>query len=131
MKIVVVGGTGLIGTRRWCKTFVKWGHEVEAGAFMWDGASTPLTGERTARERWAALRWSSTSRIRLLYRGHGSVRKFFQTSGCNPFAVDAMAVPVRSPRGVVGCGDGSPFRPADIFFLKMAQENLIKSSLIP
>jgi len=124
MKIVVIGGTGLIGSKLVIKLRQQ-GHEVLAASP--DSGVNTLTGEGLA----AAL---AGAQVAVDVANSPSfedaaVLKFFETSGRNLLAAEAAAdVRHHVALSVVGTDrllDSGYFR------AKMAQENLIKASGIP
>jgi len=124
MKIVVIGGSGLIGTKLVIRLRQK-GHEVVAASPN-SGVNT-ITGEGLAQALAGAqvvvdLANSPSFEDR-------AVLEFFQTSGRNLLAAEAVAgVKHHVALSVVGTD-----RLPDSGYLraKMAQENLIKASKIP
>jgi len=124
MKIVVIGGSGLIGTKLVSRLRQK-GHEVVAASPN-SGVNT-ITGEGLAQALAGAqvvvdLANSPSFEDR-------AVLEFFQTSGRNLLAAEAVAgVKHHVALSVVGAD-----RLPDSGYLraKMAQENLIKASKIP
>ena len=124
MKIVVIGGSGLIGTKLVIRLRQK-GHEVVAASPN-SGVNT-ITGEGLAQALAGAqvvvdLANSPSFEDR-------AVLAFFQTSGRNLLAAEAVAgVKHHVALSVVGAD-----RLPDSGYLraKMAQENLIKASKIP
>ena len=124
MKIVVIGGSGLIGTKLVIRLRQK-GHEVVAASPN-SGVNT-ITGEGLAQALAGAqvvvdLANSPSFEDR-------AVLAFFQTSGRNLLAAEAVAgVKHHVALSVVGTD-----RLPDSGYLraKMAQENLIKASKIP
>src|SRR3954468_19151139 len=130
MKVVVIGGTGLIGTKV-VTNLRERGHEVVAASPS-KGVNT-LTGEGLA----AALTGAG---------GVGGVAnspsfedkpamEFFETSGRNLLAAEKtagvthhVALSVVGTDRLLGSGPGSL---SGYFRAKMAQENLIKASGIP
>ena len=124
MKIVVIGGSGLIGTKLVSRLRQK-GHEVVAASPN-SGVNT-ITGEGLAQALAGAqvvvdLANSPSFEDR-------AVLAFFQTSGRNLLAAEAVAgVKHHVALSVVGTD-----RLPDSGYLraKMAQENLIKASKIP
>ena len=124
MKIVVIGGTGLIGSKVVAKLKQK-GHEVLAAA--------PNTGINTITGEGLKEAMASTQGVIDLANSPSfedkAVLAFFETSGRNLLAVEAAAGGVRHhvALSIVGIdrSDNGYFR------AKLAQEKLIKSSGIP
>ena len=124
MKIVVIGGTGLIGTKLVARLRQK-GHEVLAASPA-SGVNT-ITGEGLA-EALAGAQIVVDLANSPSFEDN-AVLKFFETSGRNLLAAEAAAgVGHHVALSVVG-SDRLP----DSGYLraKMAQENLIKASGIP
>ena len=129
MKIVVIGGTGLIGSKV-VNILRQRGHEVVAASPS-SGVNT-LTGEGLA-EALTALRSSLMSRTRL----RGKTRLLWSSSKLRPQSPCCG----KGRRSEASCGPfGSRHRPpywkwsrslSGYFSAKMAQENLIKASGIP
>ncbi|MEU5876447.1 SDR family oxidoreductase [Spirillospora sp. NPDC047279] len=124
MKIVVIGGTGLIGSKLVAK-LGEHGHEAVAAA--------PNTGVDTLTGEGLAEAMTGTSVVIDVSNSpsfeDAEVLKFFETSTGNLLAAEAEAgVKHHVALSVVGTG-GRP----DIgyFRAKIAQENLIKDSGIP
>lgn len=124
MKIVVIGGSGLIGTKL-VKNLRQQGHEVVAASPS-SGVNT-LTGEGLAE----AL---TDARVVVDVANSPSfedkaVLEFFETSGRNLLAAEAVAsVGHHIALSVVGT---DRLLASGYFRAKMAQENLIKASNIP
>jgi uncharacterized protein YbjT (DUF2867 family) len=124
MKIVVIGGTGLIGTKLASKLRQK-GHEVVAAsprtgvnAITSEGLDKALSGAETVVDVA-----NSPS-----FEDHATL-KFFETSGRNLLAAEATAgVRHHVALSVVGT-DRLPEN--GYFRAKLAQENLIKASKSP
>ena len=124
MKIVVIGGTGLIGTKV-VENLRKKGHEVVAASPS-SGVNT-ITGEGLAEALVDAQvvvdvanspSWEDKA-----------VLEFFETSGRNLLAAEAAAgVGYHVALSVVGT---DRMLASGYFRAKMAQENLIKASPIP
>jgi uncharacterized protein YbjT (DUF2867 family) len=124
MKIVVIGGSGLIG-----KTVVKnlrqHGHEVLAASrssgvntVTGEGLAQALAGARVVVDVANAPSWEDNA-----------VLAFFETSGRNLLAAEAAAgVGHHVALSVVGT---DRLLASGYFRAKMAQENLIKTSPIP
>ena len=124
MKIVVIGGTGLIGTKLVARLRQK-GHEVVA--------ASPASGVNTITGEGLAEALAGTQIVVDLANSPSfeddAVLKFFETSGRNLLAAEAAAgVRHHVALSVVG-SDRLP----DSGYLraKMAQERLIKASGIP
>ena len=124
MKIVVIGGTGLIGTKLVARLRQK-GHEVVA--------ASPASGVNTITGEGLAEALAGTQIVVDLANSPSfeddAVLKFFETSGRNLLAAEAAAgVKYHVALSVVG-SDRLP----DSGYLraKMAQERLIKASGIP
>jgi len=124
MKIVVIGGTGLIGTKLVARLRQK-GHEVVA--------ASPASGVNTTTGEGLAEALAGTPIVVDLANSPSfeddAVLKFFETSGRNLLAAEAAAgVKHHVALSVVG-SDRLP----DSGYLraKMAQERLIKASGIP
>jgi len=124
MKIVVIGGTGLIGTKV-VKNLRDQGHEAVAAspskginAVTGEGLATALAGANVVVDVANAPSWEDKA-----------VLEFFETSSRNLLAAEAAAgVAHHVALSVVGTDrllEGGYFR------AKMAQENLIKASSIP
>jgi uncharacterized protein YbjT (DUF2867 family) len=124
MKIVVIGGTGLIGSRT-VERLRKKGHDVVAASPK-SGVNT-LTGEGVAEALKGAqvvidLANSPSFEAK-------AVLEFFETSGRNLLAAEkAAGVDHHVALSVVGV-DRLPG--SDYFRAKLAQENLIKTAGIP
>src|SRR5262249_3771583 len=124
MKIVVIGGTGLIGSKL-VKTLREKGHEVMAAApntgvntITGEGLKEALAGVQVVVDLANAPVWEDKA-----------VLEFFETSGRNLLAAEKVAgVKHHLALSIVGC-DRSP----DSGYLraKVAQENLIKKSGVP
>jgi uncharacterized protein YbjT (DUF2867 family) len=124
MKIVVIGGSGLIGTKLVNKLRQR-GHEVLAASPS-SGVNT-ITGEGLAKALAAAQvvvdvanspSWEDKA-----------VLEFFETSGRNLLAAEAAAgVGHHVALSVVGT---ERLLQSGYFRAKMAQENLIKASKVP
>jgi uncharacterized protein YbjT (DUF2867 family) len=124
MKIIVIGGTGLIGTKV-VKILRDKGHEVVAASpskginsVTGEGLAEALVGAQVVVDVANAPSWEDKA-----------VLEFFETSGRNLLAAEAAAgVGHHVALSVVGTDrllTGGYFR------AKMAQENLIKASPIP
>jgi uncharacterized protein YbjT (DUF2867 family) len=124
MKIVVIGGTGLIGTKL-VKNLRQRGHEVVAASpksgvntFTGEGLGEALKGGQVVVDVANAPQWDDKA-----------VLEFFETAGRNLLDAEATAgVKHHVALSIVGA-DRSP----DSGYLraKVAQENLIKGSKIP
>lgn len=124
MKIVVIGGSGLIGTKV-VANLRKRGHEVVAASpstgvntITGEGLAQALAGAQVVVDVANAPKWEDNA-----------VMAFFETSGRNLLAAEATAgVKHHVALSVVGTERllGSGY-----FRAKMAQENLIKASAIP
>ena len=124
MKIVVIGGSGLIGTKL-VNRLRKQGHDVVAASpksgvntITGEGLAEALAGAQVVVDVANAPSWEDQA-----------VLKFFETSSRNLLAAEAAAgVRHHVALSVVGTDrllDSGYFR------AKMAQENLIKASKIP
>jgi uncharacterized protein YbjT (DUF2867 family) len=124
MKIIVIGGTGLIGTKV-VKNLRDKGHEVVAASpskginsVTGEGLATALVGGQVVVDVANAPSWEDKA-----------VLEFFETSGRNLLAAEAAAgVGHHVALSVVGA---DRLLAAGYFRAKMAQENLIKASPIP
>src|SRR5712672_2208607 len=124
MKIVVIGGTGLIGTKVVKKLHDK-GHEVLAASpskginsVTGEGLAQALAGAQVVVDVANAPSWEDKA-----------VLEFFETSGRNLLAAEAAAgVRHHVALSVVGT---DRLLASGYFRAKMAQENLIKASPIP
>jgi uncharacterized protein YbjT (DUF2867 family) len=124
MKIVVIGGTGLIGTRLVSKLREQ-GHEVVAASpntgvntITGEGLAEALTGAAVVVDVSNAPSWEDAA-----------VMKFFETSTRNLLAHEAAAgVGHHVALSVVG---SERMLESGYFRAKVAQENLIKGSSIP
>jgi uncharacterized protein YbjT (DUF2867 family) len=124
MKIVVIGGTGLIGTKL-VNNLRERGHEVLAAspksgvnAFTREGLAEALTGAQVVVDVANAPLWDDTA-----------VMEFFQTAGRNLLAAEkAAGVRHHVALSIVGA-DRLPA--SGYLCAKVAQENLIKTSGIP
>jgi len=124
MKIVVIGGTGLIGTKL-VNNLLHRGQEVVAASpksgvntFTGEGLAEALTGAQVVVDVANAPSWEDNA-----------VMKFFQTAGRNLLAAEAAAG-VRHHVALSIVGDDR--LPASGYLrAKVAQENLIKASGIP
>jgi len=123
MKIVVIGGTGLIGTKV-VNNLRQRGHEVMAASpssgvdtFTGKGVAEAVTGAQVVVDLANAPQWDDKA-----------VLEFFETAGRNLLAAEAAAgVRHHIALSIVGA-DRSP----DSGYLraKVAQENLIKASKV-
>src|SRR5437016_14311034 len=124
MKIVVIGGTGLIGTKV-VKNLREKGHETVAGSpskginsVTGEGLAEALEGAQVVVDVANAPSWEDKA-----------VLEFFETSGRNLLAAEAAAaVGHHVALSVVGT---DRLLASGYFRAKMAQENLIKGSPIP
>lgn len=124
MKIVVIGGTGLIGSKS-VAILRERGHEVVA--------ASPNTGVNTITGEGLKEAMAGTQVVVDLANSPSfedrAVLEFFQTSGRNLFAAEkAAGVRHHVALSIVGT-DRSPDN--GYFRAKVAQENLIKASGIP
>lgn len=124
MKIVVIGGSGLIGTKLVNK-LRQLGHEVVAASpasgvntITGEGLAQALAGAQVAVDVANSPSWEDKA-----------VLEFFETSGRNLLAAEAAAgVGHHVALSVVGT---DRLLASGYFRAKMAQENLIKASSIP
>jgi uncharacterized protein YbjT (DUF2867 family) len=124
MKIVVIGGTGLIGTKL-VHILQQQDHEVMAASpslgvntLTGEGLAEALAGAQAVVDVANAPSWDDQA-----------VLTFFETSGRNLLAAEAAAgVGHHVALSVVGT---ERLLESGYFRAKMAQENLIKSSSIP
>jgi len=124
MKIVVIGGSGLIGTKL-VNRLRKQGHEVVAASpksgvntITGEGLAEALAGAQVVVDVANAPSWEDKA-----------VLKFFETSGRNLLAAEkAAGVRHHVALSVVGT---DRLLESGYFRAKMAQENLIKASKIP
>jgi uncharacterized protein YbjT (DUF2867 family) len=124
MKIVVIGGTGLIGTKV-VKNLRDKGHEVVAASpskginsVTGEGLAAALVDAQVVVDVANAPSWEDKA-----------VLEFFETSGRNLLAAEAAAgVGHHVALSVVGT---DRLLASGYFRAKMAQENLIKASPIP
>jgi uncharacterized protein YbjT (DUF2867 family) len=124
MKIVVIGGTGLIGTKL-VHNLRERGHEVLAASpssgvntVTGEGLAQALAGAQVVVDVSNAPSWEDNA-----------VLAFFETSGRNLLAAEATAgVRHHVALSVVGT---DRLLASGYFCAKMAQENLIKASSIP
>ena len=124
MKIVVIGGTGLIGTKV-VKNLREKGHEAVAASpskginsVTGEGLAEALVGAQVVVDVANAPSWEDKA-----------VLEFFETSGRNLLAAEAAAgVGHHVALSVVGT---DRLLASGYFRAKMAQENLIKASSIP
>ena len=124
MKIVVIGGSGLIGTKL-VKNLRQHGHEVVAASPS-SGVNT-LTGEGLAEALTDAQVVVDVANSPSFE--DKAVLEFFETSGRNLLAAEAAAgVGHHVALSVVGT---DRLLASGYFRAKMAQENLIKASKIP
>ena len=124
MRIIVIGGTGLIGTKV-VKNLRDKGHEVVAASpskginsVTGEGLAEALVGAQVVVDVANAPSWEDKA-----------VLEFFETSGRNLLAAEAAAeVGYHVALSVVGT---DRLLASGYFRAKMAQENLIKASSIP
>src|SRR5256886_16520094 len=124
MKIVVIGGTGLIGTKL-VNNLRQQGHEVVPASpssgvntLTGEGLTDALKGAQVVVDVANAPSWDDKA-----------VLEFFETSGRNLFAAEAAAgVKHHVALSVVGT---ERLLTSGYFRAKMAQEKLIKASPIP
>ncbi len=124
MKIIVIGGTGLIGTKV-VKNLRDKGHEVVAASpskginsVTGEGLAEALVGAQVVVDVANAPSWEDKA-----------VLEFFETSGRNLLAAEAAAgVGYHVALSVAGT---DRLLASGYFRAKMAQENLIKASSIP
>jgi uncharacterized protein YbjT (DUF2867 family) len=124
MKIVVIGGTGLIGTRL-VHNLRKQGHEVVPASpssgvntLTGEGLAEALVGAKVVVDVANSPSWEDKA-----------VMEFFETSGRNLLAAEAAAnVRHHVALSVVGT---DRLLASGYFRAKMAQENLIEASRIP
>src|SRR6202790_5031314 len=124
MKIIVIGGTGLIGTKV-VKNLRAKGHEVVAASpskginsVTGEGLAQALAGAQVVVDVSNAPSWEDKA-----------VLEFFETSGRNLLAAEAAArVGHHVALSVVGT---DRLLASGYFRAKMAQEDLIKASGIP
>jgi len=124
MKIVVIGGSGLIGTKL-VNNLRQQGHEVVAASpssgvntLTGDGLAEALAGAQVVVDVANSPSWEDKA-----------VLEFFETSGHNLLTAEAAAgVGHHIALSVVGT---DRLLASGYFRAKMAQENLIKSSPVP
>jgi uncharacterized protein YbjT (DUF2867 family) len=124
MKIVVIGGSGLIG-KKVVKNLRQQGHEVVAAspssgvnAVTGEGLAQALAGAQVVVDVANSPSWEDKA-----------VLEFFETSGRNLLAAEAAAgVGHHVALSVVGT---DRMLASGYFRAKMAQENLIKTASIP
>ena len=124
MKIVVIGGSGLIGTKL-VKNLRQLGHEVVAASpsagvntITGEGLATALAGAQVVVDVANSPSWEDKA-----------VLEFFETSGRNLLAAEAVAgVGHHVALSVVGT---ERLLASGYFRAKMAQETLIKASPVP
>ena len=124
MKVVVIGGSGLIGTKL-VNNLQRLGHEVAAASpssgvntITGEGLAKALTGAEVVVDVSNAPAWEDKA-----------VLEFFETSARNLSAAEAAAgVGHHVALSVVGT---DRLLASGYFRAKMAQENLIKASGIP
>ena len=123
-KIVVIGGSGLIGTKL-VKNLLRQGHEVVAASpsagvntITGEGVAEALAGAQVVVDVANAPSWEDQA-----------VLEFFEKSGRNLLAAEAAAgVGHHVALSVVGT---ERLLASGYFRAKLAQENLIKASSIP
>ena len=124
MKIVVIGGSGLIGSKLVSK-LRQMGHEVLAASP--DSGVNTITGEGLAEALAGAQVVVDVSNSPSFE--DEAVMRFFQTSGHNLLAAEATAgVKHHVALSVVGT---DRLLESGYFRAKLAQENLIKASSMP
>src|ERR1700751_3716337 len=123
MKIVVIGGSGLIG-KKVVTNLRQHGHEVVAASpssgvntVTGEGVAQALAGAQVVVDVANAPSWEDKA-----------VLEFFETSGRNLLAAEAAGVGHHVALSVVGT---DRLFASGYFRAKMAQENLIKASGIP
>ena len=124
MKIVIIGGTGLIGTKL-VNNLRQRGHEVVAASpssgvntFTGEGLAEALTRAQVVVDVANAPQWDDKA-----------VLEFFETAGRNLLAAEAAAgVRHHVALSIVGA-DRLPA--SGYLRAKLAQENLIKASKVP
>src|SRR6059036_334770 len=124
MKIVVIGGSGLIGTKL-VNNLRQQGHEVVAASpssgvntITGEGLAEALAGAQVVVDVANSPSWEDKA-----------VLEFFETSGRNLLAAEAAAgVGHHVALSVVGT---ERLLASGYFRAKMAQENLIKASPVP
>src|SRR5438876_6404983 len=124
MKIVVIGGSGLIGTKL-VNRLRKQGHEVVAASpksgvntITGEGLTEALAGAQVVVDVANAPSWEDKA-----------VLKFFETSGRNLLAAEkAAGVRHHVALSVVGT---ERLQASGYFRAKLAQEKLIKASSVP
>lgn len=124
MKIVIIGGTGLIGSQT-ADRLRKHGHEVIA--------ASPNTGVNTITGEGLATALAGAEVVLDLSNSPSFADKdameFFETSGCNLLAAEkAAGVKRHVALSVVGT---ERLQESGYFRAKLAQEKLIKASGIP
>jgi uncharacterized protein YbjT (DUF2867 family) len=124
MKIVVIGGSGLVG-KKLVNNLRQYGHEVVAASpssgintITGEGLAEALVGAQVVVDVSNAPSWEDKA-----------VLEFFETSGQNLLAAEAaVGVGHRAALSVVGT---DRLLASGYFRAKMAQQNLIKASKIP
>src|ERR1044071_5785523 len=124
MKIVVIGGSGLIGSKL-CKKLAERSHQVVPASprsgvntVTGDGLADAITGAHVVVDVSNAPSWED-----------GAVMKFFDTSTRNVLAAEAKAeVQHHVALSVVGT---ERLQESGYFRAKLAQEKLIAASAIP
>ncbi len=124
MKIVVIGGTGLIGTKL-VNNLRRRGDEVVAASpssgvntFTGEGLAEALTGAQVVVDVANAPQWDDKA-----------VLEFFETAGRNLLAAEAATGVLHHVALSVVGADRLPA--SGYLRAKMAQENLIKASKVP
>lgn len=124
MKIVVIGGTGLIGTKV-VANLRQWGHQVIA--------ASPATGINTITGEGLAEAMSNTDVVIDLANSpsfeDNAVMEFFRTAGANLLAAEINAgVKQHIALSIVGV---DLMQDSGYMRAKLVQENLIKQSGVP
>jgi len=138
MKIVVIGGSGLIG-KKLVNNLRRQGHEVMAASpssgvntLTGEGLAEALAGVQVVVDVSNSPSFSFIPKRGALYQWESednAAMEFFETSGCNLLAAEAAAgVGHHVALSVVGA---DRLQESGYFRAKMAQENLITASTIP
>jgi uncharacterized protein YbjT (DUF2867 family)/quercetin dioxygenase-like cupin family protein len=138
MKIVVIGGSGLIG-KKLVNNLRQKGHEVVAASpssgvntLTGEGLTEALAGAQVVVDVSNSPSFSSIPRRGALYQWESednAALEFFETSGRNLLAAEAAAgVGHHVALSVVGT---DRLQESGYFRAKLAQENLIKAATIP